>query len=419
MSDKPFFSIVLPTYNRADLLPFSIKSILNQTFGDFELVISNNNSSDNTEQVIHSFNDPRIRYFKTEKLLPVLDNWNFALSQARGEYVTFIGDDDANSVAAFELIKQTLNENPNCLLLGWQMCDYYLETYQAPEGKIAENSLGFIPFTGKLLKKDARQFIQDIFASDGLTNNFQNNTKYTELPSLVNAVYHRSLVSKLNKTKYFFHPSCLANDRYNAIVTLNEVTDFFYLDYPLHLHGFSPRSGTATIATARKSFQKSSEQLLTKFNCLTYRNYSANALLHAKADLGADLNYIKIDEMRFFVETFKDLLLLKRQGFDIDDDLKSFRQALLEQPPEFQKEFEGFFSSNLRRVFDYILYHLKTSLRPSYYALGLAEVVAKSGLNQDATGRILLTGKTEGFTNISECAQMMSKDWLGNNRQYD
>jgi hypothetical protein len=198
---------------------------------------------------------------------------------------------------------------------------------------------------------------------------------------------------------------------------LHKAADFLYLDYPLHLHGFSPKSGTATIESGRKSFQKSSEQLLTQFNCLTHRNYSANAILHAKADLGEELNYIEIDQMRFYVQTFKDLLSLKRQGFNIDDDLKSFGQALSEQSPEFQKEFKSFFPSNIGYFFDYILYQLKTSLRPSYYTLGLDKIAAKSGLNRNATGRVLLKGKAGGFANILECAQMMSKDWLEGNRQ--
>ena len=61
---KPFFSIILPTYNQADFLEISIRSILSQTFKDWELLIINNNSKDKTQKVINNFKDKRINSFK-------------------------------------------------------------------------------------------------------------------------------------------------------------------------------------------------------------------------------------------------------------------------------------------------------------------------------------------------------------------
>ena len=63
----PFFSIVLPTYNRASFLQRSISSVLSQTFTDFELIIIDDASTDNTKEIIDTFNDEKIRYFKNEK----------------------------------------------------------------------------------------------------------------------------------------------------------------------------------------------------------------------------------------------------------------------------------------------------------------------------------------------------------------
>jgi glycosyltransferase involved in cell wall biosynthesis len=78
MNHTPFFSVVIPTYNRANLLKYGIQTVLEQKFGDFEIVVSDNCSSDNTEEIVKNLNDPRIKYFKTEKNIPMLENWRYA-----------------------------------------------------------------------------------------------------------------------------------------------------------------------------------------------------------------------------------------------------------------------------------------------------------------------------------------------------
>ena len=57
----PLFSVVIPTFNRSDLFPYAVKSILNQTFQDIEIVLSDNCSGDNTREVAHQFDDARFK----------------------------------------------------------------------------------------------------------------------------------------------------------------------------------------------------------------------------------------------------------------------------------------------------------------------------------------------------------------------
>lgn len=104
MIKKPFFSIVIPTYNRADLLKATIAIILEQTFHDFEIIISNNASTDNTKKIVKSFKDPRIKYFENKKNLGAEPNMKKAISYARGNYIFTLGDDD------FILYENTLKE---------------------------------------------------------------------------------------------------------------------------------------------------------------------------------------------------------------------------------------------------------------------------------------------------------------------
>jgi glycosyltransferase involved in cell wall biosynthesis len=85
---------VLPTYNRADLLPNSIESVLNQTYADLELVVVDDASSDRTEPVVRGFDDPRIRYVAHETNQGVSAARNTGIARSRGDIVAFQDSDD-------------------------------------------------------------------------------------------------------------------------------------------------------------------------------------------------------------------------------------------------------------------------------------------------------------------------------------
>jgi glycosyltransferase involved in cell wall biosynthesis len=87
-------SAVIPTFNRAEMLRGAINSILNQTLKDFEIIVVDNCSVDNTESVIKLYNDKRIRYFKHQNNGILAVNMNYGMKQARGEYIAFCDDDD-------------------------------------------------------------------------------------------------------------------------------------------------------------------------------------------------------------------------------------------------------------------------------------------------------------------------------------
>lgn len=87
-------SVIVLTYNRAHMVTETIDSVLNQTFKDFELIVVDNESTDNTEEVIKSFTDERIRYFKHQNNGLIGVNRNYGISKANGEYIAFCDDDD-------------------------------------------------------------------------------------------------------------------------------------------------------------------------------------------------------------------------------------------------------------------------------------------------------------------------------------
>ena len=90
----PAVSVVLPTYNRARLLPRAIASVLGQSFGDFELLVVDDGSSDGTESVVRGFADPRLRFLPAERNLGDAGARNRAAAQARGVWLAFQDSDD-------------------------------------------------------------------------------------------------------------------------------------------------------------------------------------------------------------------------------------------------------------------------------------------------------------------------------------
>jgi len=110
---QPRISVVLPTFNRAALLPRAIKSVMEQTYSEWELIIVDDGSVDNTFEIVNEFisSDRRIKYIKRQNMkLPTALNNGIALSC--GEFVTFLGSDDEYLPEHLTLRIETAKENP-------------------------------------------------------------------------------------------------------------------------------------------------------------------------------------------------------------------------------------------------------------------------------------------------------------------
>lgn len=87
-------SVILPTYNRAATLKRSAESVLEQTYKDLELIVVDDASNDDTENVIRGFNDPRVQYIKLEENIGAAAARNRGIKAARGDFVAFQDSDD-------------------------------------------------------------------------------------------------------------------------------------------------------------------------------------------------------------------------------------------------------------------------------------------------------------------------------------
>ncbi len=107
-------SVVIPTHNRADLIGEAIRSVLAQTFQDFDVHIVDDGSTDNTKDVVDSLDDGRLHYFWQENSGLPADARNVGILRSGGEFVAFLDSDDAWFPDKLEHQVSAMRANPNC-----------------------------------------------------------------------------------------------------------------------------------------------------------------------------------------------------------------------------------------------------------------------------------------------------------------
>lgn len=129
---SPKVSIALPVFNGAGSVGKTIQTILDQTFTDFELIICDNASTDDTAEICKSFaeKDSRIRYVRNETNIGAIPNFNKAFGLATGEYFKWVGHDDWYDPDTMKECVEALDSNPDFVLC------YWLETMTDIEGEV-------------------------------------------------------------------------------------------------------------------------------------------------------------------------------------------------------------------------------------------------------------------------------------------
>lgn len=114
----PLVSVIMPVYNAEKYVGLAIDSILKQTYTDFEFLIFNDGSSDNTRQVIESFQDPRIKFHDSTTNSGYVTHLNRGIELATGKYIARMDADDISLPERFELQVNFLENHPEVGLCG-------------------------------------------------------------------------------------------------------------------------------------------------------------------------------------------------------------------------------------------------------------------------------------------------------------
>ncbi|MCC6538392.1 MAG: glycosyltransferase family 2 protein [Bryobacterales bacterium] len=190
--NRPQFSIVIPTRQRHQTLGYAIQSVLFQDWPDYEVVVMDNCSSPETWDVVKQFRSPRLKYERAPRVLPMNENWELGLDRTEGEYVFFMGDDDAVMPDGLRLAANILARAPFDVL-SWLKYTYWWDSAIEPTVR------------GRLFVHYGCQFHQvDRMAT--IQNFYDWRTGMNRLPSIYTALVKRTLIEKVRAQtggKYF------------------------------------------------------------------------------------------------------------------------------------------------------------------------------------------------------------------------
>lgn len=183
----PKVSVIIPTYNREDIIGETIKSVLNQTEQDFEVIVVDDGSKDDTSWVVKSIQDGRIGYYyKENEGTPSARN--YGLSKAAGQYVAFLDHDDLWPVNFLEVMVSHLEKSteygvaysPVTLL-----CPYRgeVKSYKKPEGKSGWLTVdlfksGFIWTSATLIRKSV---LKNFYYDESLKRSYEDGDFFLRL----------------------------------------------------------------------------------------------------------------------------------------------------------------------------------------------------------------------------------------------
>ena len=120
MEELPLVSILMPCYNSEKYISEAISSIINQSYSNWELLICNDSSTDNSLSIIKEFESDKIKIFENKKNKGYLKTCNFLFDQAKGDYITFQDSDDYSSINRIELLLKEFKKNPKLGACGTQ-----------------------------------------------------------------------------------------------------------------------------------------------------------------------------------------------------------------------------------------------------------------------------------------------------------
>ena len=190
--ESPLLSLIIPTRERVETLAYTLSTALRQASTDYEILVSDNASTDGTAALVQSLTDSRVRYLNTGRRLSMCDNYEFAVEHSRGRYVLIIGDDDAILPAGLDYLLERLRRQSDATVHMWP-----LHVYDWPAGD-EKARLSYLAPQGServlTLKDKARWVVQ------------MGGWKYYDLPSPYHCATPRWILDALrSRTGRIFH----------------------------------------------------------------------------------------------------------------------------------------------------------------------------------------------------------------------
>lgn len=247
----PLFTVIIPQKNRSEYLEYTLKSCMIQEYPNFEIIVSDDCSTDDSVELVKSLmeRDSRIKLFAHNAHLGMRNNFEFALNQVKPGFVLALGGDDGLVFGCIERMYEILSSTGKDLLT-WSPAGF---TY--PKEKGGKNIVHFkrTKFKGvriinshKFLSKLSQSFFYQV---DDCPMLYMKGVVSTDI---INKVKSRSLDGN------FY--SCSTPDGYSGIVLAGEVENYVYTNEPLTIGGDSIKSQGRNYTSTEKEARKEAEQ---------------------------------------------------------------------------------------------------------------------------------------------------------------
>ena len=244
------YTVIIPTRERPDTLRYCLRTLTAQKYDNFEIIVSDNNSLDDTADVVHACRDSRVRYLNTGRRLSMSHNWEFALGHVTDGWVGFLGDDDGLLPGALARLDEALSRFP-CDAVSAAYC-----TYAWPQsGWTSDATLG-VPLGNSF------RYVQ---SRPALSAAMEGRTPYQALPWLYHGGFAQ--ITTINRARAadgsFFRSQ--VPDLYSAIALACVTQRYLRLGFPLAINGASRHStGSSYLASKDKGGPR--EQFLAEPN---------------------------------------------------------------------------------------------------------------------------------------------------------
>ena len=321
---KPLFSIVIPTYNRQDLVTYAIESVIRQTFDDYEIIVCDNFSTDNTAAVVAQFKDSRIKYIRTPQHFVIADNWEYSRTQAEGQLVLMLSDDDALVSTALEHFYQEFKQHHSEFMFT-NVAEYRDNTFLGPE----QNILDCPPFSGSSRILQAEEIIKFLFSFANMHYSYHPSA-FIFSRTLANTVANRAgRFFQTNGVEYFAWPV--------AAVLSNKIV---YIDSPLVILGRTKKSWGVNLSLCNpgnKKIKKYTDDVEKRrknspVSNFTMCNLIAEGILTAQKAFPKEFEKYIFDEAQFIIATMRELRDRKNLGVDVSEEMGEINQYLGQHP---------------------------------------------------------------------------------------
>lgn len=230
----PRFSIIIPTRDRPATFRHTLATVVSQPGDDYEIIVADNCSSPATREICEQLGSAKIKYLRSDEVLPMAENWRRGLEACSGEYITVLGDDDGLLPSCLAVARHVLNLT-KAQVLGWQP-----HTYWWPDTIVYWNANRlYVNFGGTEVQQVNSRHLLELF--------YGNKAGFGNLPMIYSAFVHRSVIDEACR-RYggYFVPADTAPDVASGVLNLHLTQSFLYSSRALSLRGNSGKSnGTA------------------------------------------------------------------------------------------------------------------------------------------------------------------------------